>query len=266
MADFEQVKQEKTRYWLKLDKDFLKSPHIKVIKSMPNGKDYVLFYLSLMLESVESIGHLKFTDLIPYNYEMLSALTDTNIDIVRNAVKVFESLGLIQILDDGTIFVTQVAEMTGKRSESADRVAKFRANKNAKALLVTKCNDNIDIQSIKYKEDNTSNKVSLSKNSDTKNSSTDNNININSAFESVWKLYPNKKGKGKVSDKAKKTLFDKGEEQIKRCIERYLKELKKDEWRHPQNGSTFFTSGYVDYLDENYTDKKEVKNSGYKSI
>ena len=93
-----------------------------------------------------------------------------------------------------------------------------------------------------------------------------NNININSAFESVWKLYPNKKGKGKVSDKAKKTLFDKGEEQIKRCIERYLKELKKDEWRHPQNGSTFFTSGYVDYLDENYTDKKEVKNSGYKSI
>ncbi len=38
-----------------------------------------------------------------------------------------------------------------------------------------------------------------------------------------------------------------------RCIERYLLDLKRDEWRKPQNGSTFFNSGYVDYLDENYT-------------
>ena len=31
-------------------------------------------------------------------------------------------------------------------------------------------------------------------------------------------------------------------------------ELDKDsDWRKPQNGSTFFTSGYIDYLDENYT-------------
>lgn len=104
--------QEKTRYWLKIDKDFLKSPHIKVIKAMPNGKDYVLFYLSLMLESV---GHLKFTELILYNDEMLASLTDTNIDVVRSAVKIFQSLGLMELLDDGMIFMTQVAEMTGKR-------------------------------------------------------------------------------------------------------------------------------------------------------
>lgn len=144
---------EKTRYWLKLDKDFLKSPHIKVIKDMPNGKDYVLFYLSLMLESIESVGHLKFTDLIPYNDEMLASLTDTNVDIVRSAVKIFESLGLMQLLDDGTIFMTQVAEMTGKRSESADRVKSFRERQKLKALHVTKCNDNI--QSTEYREEST---------------------------------------------------------------------------------------------------------------
>lgn len=144
---------EKTRYWLKIDKDFLKSPHIKVIKAMPNGKDYVLFYLSLMLESVENVGHLKFTDLIPYSEEMLASLTDTNIDIVRSAVQIFESLGLMQLLDDGTIFMTQVAEMTGKRSDSADRVKAFRERQKSKALHVTKCNDNI--QSTEYKEEST---------------------------------------------------------------------------------------------------------------
>ena len=34
---------------------------------------------------------------------------------------------------------------------------------------------------------------------------------------------------------------------------RYKSELAKDaDWRKPQNGSTFFNSGYVDYLDGNY--------------
>ena len=134
--------EEKKRYWLKLDKDFLKSSQIKVIKNMPNGKDYVIFYLALMLESVETIGHLRFSNLVPYNEEMLSSVTDTNVDIVRTAVKIFESLGLMEILDDGTIYMTQVAEMTGKESESIDRVRAYRERlskrKNIELNLVKK--------------------------------------------------------------------------------------------------------------------------------
>lgn len=162
---------EKKRYWLKLDKDFLKSPHIKVIKNMANGKDYVLFYLSLMLESVETVGHLRFSELIPYNEEMLASITDTNIDIVRSAVKMFSSLGLIQLLDDGTIFLQQVAKMTGKESESAERVRQFRQRKlenDQKALPcngdvtdgngdVTKSNDNKEEQRTENREQNTEN-------------------------------------------------------------------------------------------------------------
>lgn len=75
---------------------------------------------------------------------------------------------------------------------------------------------------------------------------------VNALFEELWNLYPNKKGKARVSDKTKRTLYKYGKEQIQRCIERYLQGLKIDDWRKPQNGSTFFTSGYVDYLDENY--------------
>ena len=78
------------------------------------------------------------------------------------------------------------------------------------------------------------------------------NVQADALFERLWKLYPNKKGKARVSDKTKRMLYDYGEEQLKRCIDRYLDGLRVDEWRKPQNGSTFFTSGYVDYLDENY--------------
>lgn len=72
-------------------------------------------------------------------------------------------------------------------------------------------------------------------------------------FEKLWKLYPVKKGKGQVSDTKKMKLLKIGYDEMSRAIERYLADLKKDEWRRAQNGSTFFNSGYVDYLDGNYS-------------
>ncbi len=81
-------------------------------------------------------------------------------------------------------------------------------------------------------------------------------------FEQLWQLYPVKKGKGQVSLAAKKRLLKIGFEETERAVNRYLSELEKDSsWRKPQNGSTFFNSGYVDYLDANYVpEKKEPQN------
>ncbi len=84
-------------------------------------------------------------------------------------------------------------------------------------------------------------------------------------FERVWASYPNKKGKGQVSDAQKKKLFAIGFEQLTRCIERY-KEAKED-WKAWQNGSTFFHSGYIDYLDANYEEEPrqpEPENDGWR--
>ena len=71
-------------------------------------------------------------------------------------------------------------------------------------------------------------------------------------FESIWKLYPIKKGKGQVSTSRKKALQKIGYDQIGRCVDRFLKDMSdsgrdRKYWMH---GSTFFNSGYVDYLDE----------------
>lgn len=78
-------------------------------------------------------------------------------------------------------------------------------------------------------------------------------------FERIWKLYPSKKGKGQVSDAKKMKLLEIGFDEMSRAIERYKSELEKDkDWRKPQNGSTFFNSGYVDYLDANYVPGKQT--------
>ena len=149
---------EKKRYWLKLEKDFLDSKYIKIIKGVPNGTDYILFYLALMLASVDTVGHLRFTELVPYNEQMLASLTGTNIDIVRSAMKMFQDLGMIRILEDGTIFMPEVPRLTGKESESAERVRLFREREKQKALQcnsdVTECNDNKDKEEEKQRTEN----------------------------------------------------------------------------------------------------------------
>ena len=92
-------------------------------------------------------------------------------------------------------------------------------------------------------------------------SDSDNDINkqtmckadADALFEKLWMRYPNKRGKGQISDANKRHILDIGFERMARAIDRYKADLARDSWRKPQNGSTFFHSGYVDYLDENYT-------------
>lgn len=83
----------------------------------------------------------------------------------------------------------------------------------------------------------------------------------NALFERLWKLYPQKRGKGQVSEANKRRLLDIGYDKMSRAIDRYKADLANDEWRKPQNGSTFFNSGYVDYLDENYEKPAENKKN-----
>ena len=45
-------------YWLKLKRDFFKRHDIRIIEEMPNGKDYILFYLKLFCRFPEICKHI----------------------------------------------------------------------------------------------------------------------------------------------------------------------------------------------------------------
>ena len=111
-------------YWLKLKRDFFKRHDIRIIEEMPNGKDYVLFYLKLLLESIDHEGSLRFSDTIPYNEQMLAVVTNTNVDIVRSAMKLFIELGMMSICDDQTIYMAEVDKLIGSAvdNDGANRV------------------------------------------------------------------------------------------------------------------------------------------------
>jgi predicted phage replisome organizer len=111
----------KIYYWLKLKKDFFDSHRIKIIEDMPNGKDYVLFYLKLMCEATSHQGRLRFSENIPYSESMLASLTNTKIDSVHSALEIFGQLDMIVLREDGTYFLPEVEKLIGKETGQAIR-------------------------------------------------------------------------------------------------------------------------------------------------
>ena len=128
-------------YWLKLKRDFFKRKEIKIVENMPNGKDYILFYLKLLLESVECEGRLRLSDTIPYDENMLATLTDTNVDIVRSAMQIFPKLNMIEILDDQTVYMSEIQNMIGSETKWAEKKRQYREKINQKEDNVPSLSD-----------------------------------------------------------------------------------------------------------------------------
>ena len=137
----------KKYYWLKLKRDFFKRHDIRIIEEMPNGKDYILFYLKMLLESIDHEGELRFSEAIPYNEQMLSVITNTNIDIVKSAMQIFIELNMIEVFDDSTIYMSEVQRLIGSETASANRVRKHREKQKMLQCNTdeTKCNIEIEI-------------------------------------------------------------------------------------------------------------------------
>jgi len=128
----------KKYFWLKLDRNFFKRHDIRIIEEQENGKDYILFYLKLLVESIDHEGYLRFSESIPYDEKMLAIVTNTNVDIVRQAIKIFSELKMMQVMDDRTIYMCEVEKMIGSRTAAADRM---KAHRERMQVVENKQND-----------------------------------------------------------------------------------------------------------------------------
>lgn len=147
------AKSDKKYYWLRLQKDFFKRHDIRIVESMPNGKDYILFYLKVICESANHGGNLRFSETIPYSEEMLATITNTNVDVVRNAIKIFQELNMIEVLDNGTYFMHEVQNMVGYETEWAIKKREYRKKVNAQNVLQSENNASKALKGGQY-EDN----------------------------------------------------------------------------------------------------------------
>lgn len=123
-------------YWLLLKEDFFEDDAINWLEEQkPNGRDYAYFYLKLCLKSLKTNGILVRNVgniLIPYDNEKLAEITKMDFDTVTVAMELLKKIGLIQILDNGEIYLSQLENLIGSKSLGAFKKQQQRLLNNNK--------------------------------------------------------------------------------------------------------------------------------------
>lgn len=120
------MSDNKKYYYLKLKDNFFDSDQMIVMESMPDGYKYSNILLKLYLRSLKNEGKLMFNDRIPYNSTMLSQVTRHSVGDVEKALHLFKELDLVEVMDNGAIFVTDIQNFIGESSTEADRKRAYR--------------------------------------------------------------------------------------------------------------------------------------------
>lgn len=241
-------------YYLKIKENFFDTEDMKLLESMDNGYQYSNILMKMYLLSLKNGGKLMYKDKIPYNSKMLSTILNHNIDILDKAINIFKELNLIEVMDTGAIFMIDIQNFIGKSSDEADRIRAFRSRIETEKKLENK-ND------VQMYNECTTNIANIKDKDITITKDKDRNIYM-SEFESLWEIYPNKKGKDIA---IKKYLLARKQgatyEQIRQGLESYINYCKINnlETQYIKHGSTWFSQkAWKDDYNTNLKGQKQI--------
>ena len=133
--------EEKKYFWLRLRKDFFKRHDVRILEAMPNGKEYLMFYLKLLTESIDHEGALRFSENMPYSAEMLATIANTTADIAEGAIEALINLEMVELLEDGTLKMIGIENMIGFETKWAEKKRKYRQQKDIERTQEGQSND-----------------------------------------------------------------------------------------------------------------------------
>lgn len=116
----------KKYYYLKLKENFFDEDSMVILESMPDGYIYSNILLKLYLRSLKNNGLLLYNNAIPYNTQVIATVTRHSVGNVEKAIQIFRDLGLIEILDNGAIYMSNIQLFVGQSSTEAERKQKAR--------------------------------------------------------------------------------------------------------------------------------------------
>ena len=205
-------------YYLKLKEDFFDTDEMKILESMKDGYLYSNILLKLYLKSLSNSGRLMYRNVIPYTPEILATLTGHQVGTVEKALDVFKKLDLIEMLDNGAIYMMDIQNFIGQSSSEADRQREYynrmKAEKEALAGESTETPELPEPKEPVLPAEQKSNKAIG---------------NYTTDFEELWEAYPRKVDKGQAYKKYKARLEDGfSHEQLYEAVKNYAAQCKKD--------------------------------------
>lgn len=270
----------KKYYYFKLKEGFFDSPDMIILESYPDGMLYSNILLKLYALSLADDGKLMFKGRIPYTPEILAKIVRHPQGVVEKAIKEFQNLGLVEILDSGAIYMLDVQSLVGKGSTEAERKAKYRNRIDTEKKLI-ECDNKAENKALGQCpghfppeiEIELELELELNKNSCSSSDERDDVLNIDELFALTYSEYPRKEGKAKgelhyrnyltIGKTIGKRKYKYNHQQLYIAVQQYADDQKGKENQYIAMFSTFMSSLVVDYVEKTADQYQEVMQSKY---
>ena len=247
------MSDNKKYYYLKLKDNFFDSEEMIILQNMQDGYLYSDILFKMYLRSLKNEGKLMFNDMIPYTPEILSQIVRHNVGVVEKGIDIFNRLGLIEIMDNGAIYMMHIQNYIGHSSSEADRQREYQKRiKDQKQIPCKKSNRKTTPEKKKEKEK-------------------EKEIICN-AFKDILNIWNSKQlpkhkdttFKRNIKKRHKDILNDYGVDEISKAIDNYNIVVNSDNYWYSHTGTLWqFLNKYIDnFVDSanplvNYKNKKQ---------
>lgn len=290
--------------WIKLSVNMFDDEKIKLIRTLPDGEKIVMIWVQMMCLAgkINDGGSVYMGQNLAYSDEMLATIFDQPLNVVRAALSTLDSFEMIHISSDGMIDIVNwekhqsTDKMAQIKQQNRDRQQRYYYRNKLRELGFgeNEMPNNLgELKGLYEKQPNVrlalANAVEVrSKKKEVRGKKEEvNNIeqekpsnkllekDLKSDFESIWKEYPNKKGKARAFASYKKAIKDGVDNQtIINGINAYKKEIafKRTSKEYIMHGSTFFNgerwnddfvTGQEDDIKEHFKRLEEENDDAY---
>ena len=274
--------------WIKLSVNMFDDEKIKLIRTLPDGEKIVMIWVQTMCLAgkINDGGSVYMGQNLAYSDEMLATIFNQPLNVVRAALSTLHNFEMIDISDNGVIDILNwekhqnIDGMERIQTQNRERKRRFDLRKKVKELgydpndksvpnevkeleEYVKELSNVTVTSGNATEED---KIRIEEDKKRINTNTVDKLqdkDLKADFDSIWKEYPNKKGKAKAFTAYKKAIKDGVDKQtIINGISAYRKEIeiKRTEPEYVAHGSTWFSQ---QRWEDDYQTKGKVINSAF---
>jgi predicted phage replisome organizer len=280
--------------WIKLSVNMFDDEKIKLIRTMPEGDKIIVIWVQMlcMAGKTNDGGAVYMGQNLYYTDEMLATLCGQPVNVMRLALQTLHQFGMIEKEDDGKIEITNwekhqnIDGMEKIQKQNSERKKRFDLRKKLKGIGYDPDKKDVphDVEELEEfvsnvtvtlcnatEEEKKKRRIEEDKDINTQNtSSATADGEYQNEFESIWKIYPNKKGKQQALKAYKKSRKNGTDRQsIESGVNQYAEYVKKNriEIQFQKHGSTFFTQeAWADEYDVGDQNNKQGVGKIYEGI
>ncbi len=252
------IKTDYSVKWIKLTIAIFEDEKIQLIEAMPEGDTVLVCWLKLlcMAGKMNQGGYVFLNERVPYTDEMLSVIWHKKLPIVRLAIKTFTDMGMIEIEQNGNIFLNnfqkyqeQLRGLEEIREAGRLRTAKYRAKLNTNAGQEGVCVIDKNVTEQNRTEENVSCNVTVT------SQLASNPIKTVDLFATWYAIYPRKVGRGAAVSAFTAAMKKVSMDVLMEATGRYVKACVGTEAQFIPHPATWLNGER--WADESYTPAKK---------